>query len=153
MTLSPSDVLTALKQVWPDSPLPADLPEFSGQVRIEMDSRKLQAGDIFVAVPGSQSDGRDFIEPALEAGAALVLAQGAHSDVPLEGRVLSLPHLSMRLGELGRALFKVPRDLEVIGVTGTNGKSSVTHYIAALSEALGTPAGLVGTLGVGRSGS
>lgn len=152
MTLSPSDVLTALKQVWPDLPLPADLPELPDQVRIEMDSRKLQAGDIFVAVPGSQSDGRDFIEPALAVGAALILSQGVRSDVRLEGRVLSLPHLSMRLGELGRALFKVPRDLEVIGVTGTNGKSSVTHYIAALSEALGTPAGLVGTLGVGRPG-
>ncbi|MDQ7727474.1 UDP-N-acetylmuramoyl-L-alanyl-D-glutamate--2,6-diaminopimelate ligase [Halomonas sp. SpR8] len=152
MRLSPSDVLTALKQVWPDSPMPTDWPELPDQTRIEMDSRKLQAGDIFVAVPGSQSDGRDFIEPALAAGAALILAQGAHSDVQLEGRVLSLPHLSARLGELGRALFKVPGDLEVIGVTGTNGKSSVTHYIAALSEALGTPAGLVGTLGVGRPG-
>lgn len=152
MTLSPVDVTTALAQVWPKSPLPADLPELPERVRIEMDSRKIQAGDIFVAVPGSQRDGRDFIEQALEAGAALVLAQGAHGDVLLEGRVLKLPHLSMRLGELGRALFKVPNDIEVIGVTGTNGKSSVTHYIAALSEALGTPTGLVGTLGVGRPG-
>ncbi|BBI50233.1 hypothetical protein HORIV_26540 [Vreelandella olivaria] len=106
-----------------------------------------------MAVPGSQRDGRDFIEQALEAGASLVLAQGAHGDVQLEGRVLKLPHLSSRLGELGRALYQVPSDLEVIAVTGTNGKSSVTHYIAALSEALGTPAGLVGTLGVGRPGA
>ncbi|MGP9767595.1 UDP-N-acetylmuramoyl-L-alanyl-D-glutamate--2,6-diaminopimelate ligase [Halomonas sp. AOP13-D3-9] len=152
MTLSPGDVLTALAKVWPNSPLPADLPKLPDQVRIEMNSRKLAKGDIFVAVPGSQRDGRDFIEQALEAGAALVLAQGAHSDVQLDGRVLTLPHLSSRLGELGRALFKVPGELEVIAVTGTNGKSSVTHYIAALSEALGTPAGLVGTLGVGRPG-
>ncbi|HSP32322.1 MAG TPA: UDP-N-acetylmuramoyl-L-alanyl-D-glutamate--2,6-diaminopimelate ligase, partial [Halomonas sp.] len=152
MTLSPSDVLMALRQVWPSSPLPADLPELPDQVRIEMNSRKLQPGDIFVAVPGSQRDGRDFIEQALEAGAALILAQGVHSDVQLEGRVLKLPHLSVRLGEMGRALFKVPSDLEVIGVTGTNGKSSVTHYIAALSEALGTPTGVIGTLGVGRPG-
>ncbi|MCH4810229.1 UDP-N-acetylmuramoyl-L-alanyl-D-glutamate--2,6-diaminopimelate ligase [Vreelandella neptunia] len=152
MTLSPVDVMTALAQVWPKSPLPADLPALPDRVRIEMDSRKLQAGDIFVAVPGSQRDGRDFIEQALEAGAALILAQGPQGDVVLEGRVLKLPHLSMRLGELGRALFKVPQDIEVIGVTGTNGKSSVTHYIAALSEALGTPTGLIGTLGVGRPG-
>ncbi len=152
MTLSPVDVTTALAKVWPKSPLPADLPALPDRVRIEMDSRQLQAGDIFVAVPGSQRDGRDFIEQALDAGAALVLAQGAHGDVLLEGRVLKLPHLSMRLGELGRALFQVPNDLQVIGVTGTNGKSSVTHYIAALSEALGTPTGLVGTLGVGRPG-
>lgn len=152
MTLSPSDVLTALTQVWPHTPLPDDLPTLPSQVRIELDSRKLQEGDIFVAVPGSQRDGRDFIEPALEAGVGLILAQGSHNDVQLEGRVLWLPHLSMRLGELGRALFNVPADLEVMAVTGTNGKSSVTHYFAALSEALGTPAGLIGTLGVGRPG-
>ncbi|MDQ7731502.1 UDP-N-acetylmuramoyl-L-alanyl-D-glutamate--2,6-diaminopimelate ligase [Halomonas sp. SpR1] len=152
MTLSPDDVLAALKQVWPKSPLPAGLPKLPDQVHIEMNSRKLAKGGIFVAVPGSQRDGRDFIEQALEAGAALVLAQGSHGDVQLEGRVLKLPHLSSRLGELGRALYKVPGDMEVIAVTGTNGKSSVTHYIAALSEALGTPAGLVGTLGVGRPG-
>lgn len=152
MTLSPGEVLTSLAKVWPKSPLPTDLPKLPGQVRMEMNSRKLAKGDIFVAVPGSQRDGRDFIEQALEAGASLVLAQGTHGDVQLEGRVLKLPHLSSRLGELGRALYKVPSDLEVIAVTGTNGKSSVTHYIAALSEALGTPAGLVGTLGVGRPG-
>ena len=62
MTLSPSDVLTALAQVWPKAPLPADLPKLPEQVRIEMNSRKLAQGDIFVAVPGSQRDGRDFIE-------------------------------------------------------------------------------------------
>lgn len=152
MTLSPSDVLTALAQVWPTTPLPADLPKLPDHVRIETDSRKLAEGDIFVAVPGSQRDGRDYIEQALEAGVALILAQGAHGDVQLEGRVLMLPHLAMRLGELGRALFKVPGDLDVIAVTGTNGKSSVTHYLAALSEALGTPAGVIGTLGVGRPG-
>lgn len=152
MTLSSVDVVSALAHVWPNSPLPVDLPELPDLVRIEMDSRKLQTGDVFVAVPGSQRDGRDFIEQALEAGAALVLAQGEPGQVLLEGRVLKLPHLSVRLGELGRAMFKVPNDLEVIGVTGTNGKSSVTHYIAALSETLGTPTGLIGTLGVGRPG-
>lgn len=153
MTLSPGDVLMALAQVWPHSPLPEELPKLPDQVRIEMNSRKLMKGDIFVAVPGSQRDGRDFIEQALDAGASLVLAQGGDSDVRLEGRVLQLPHLSVRLGELGRALFKVPSDLSVIAVTGTNGKSSVTHYIAALSEALGVPTGLIGTLGVGRPGA
>ncbi|MEA2118369.1 UDP-N-acetylmuramoyl-L-alanyl-D-glutamate--2,6-diaminopimelate ligase [Halovibrio sp. HP20-50] len=152
MTLSPSDVLTALKQVWPESPLPAELPALPDQMRIETDSRKLTKDDIFVAVPGSQHDGRDFIEQALDAHVALILAQSNHGAVQLEGRVLWLPHLALHLGELGRALFNVPHDLEVIGVTGTNGKSSVTHYIAALSEALGKPAGIIGTLGMGRPG-
>ena len=77
MTLSSVDVLAALARIWPNSPLPGDLPVLPEQVRIEMDSRKLQAGDVFVAVPGTQHDGREFIEQALEAGAALVLAQGS----------------------------------------------------------------------------
>ncbi|GEN27543.1 UDP-N-acetylmuramoyl-L-alanyl-D-glutamate--2,6-diaminopimelate ligase [Halovibrio variabilis] len=152
MTLSPSDVLTALTQVWPESSLPAELPTLPEQVRIETDSRKLTQGDVFVAVPGSQHDGRDFIEQALDADAALILAQGDQGAVQLDGRVLWLPDLALQLGELGRALFNVPHDLEVIGVTGTNGKSSVTHYIAALSEVLGKPAGVIGTLGMGRPG-
>ena len=55
-------------------------------------------------------------------------------------RVVALPGLRERLGELGRALFTVPDDLELIGVTGTNGKSTVTHYLAELSGALGVDA-------------
>lgn len=152
MTLHPNNLWRALKQVWPNAVLPdleASLPE---TIRLVTDSRKLEAGDVFVAVPGSQQDGRTFIEHALEGGASLVLAHTKQSSVTFEGRVLFLPHLSLRLGELGRALFKVPNDLQVIAVTGTNGKSSVTHYIAALSELLNTPAGVIGTLGVGRPG-
>jgi len=145
-------MVQALQQVWPLSALPDVFSDLPDEVRLVTDSRLVQSGDVFVAVPGSQADGRDFIKVALEAGAVLVLSHTRSSDVVLEGSVLMLPHLSLRLGELGRALFAVPDGLDVIAVTGTNGKSSVTHYIANLSDALGTPAGVVGTLGVGRSG-
>jgi UDP-N-acetylmuramoyl-L-alanyl-D-glutamate--2,6-diaminopimelate ligase len=128
------------------------LPAIPDQLRLTTDTRKLAAGDVFVAVPGSQRDGKAFIDQALDAGASLVLAHTKQSELVLDGKVLYLPHLSMRLGKLGRALFSVPDDLHVIAVTGTNGKSSVTHYIAALSELLNTPAGVIGTLGVGRLG-
>lgn len=153
MTLTASDVITALKQVWPTASLPPELPALPETVRLITDSRQVADGDIFVAVPGSQADGRDYIEQALAAGAGLVLKHARDGDVALDGCVLTMPHLSRRLGELGRALFAVPDVLDVIAVTGTNGKSSVTHYIADLSEQLGTPAGVVGTLGVGRAGA
>lgn len=152
MTLSSRDVITALKQVWPAAKLPDTLPVLADNVRLITDSRLVKPGDIFVAVPGSQRDGRDFIEAALEAGAALVLSHARNGEVHFDGRVLVMPHLSLRLGELGRVLFNVPSSIDVIAVTGTNGKSSVTHYIADLSEQLGVPAGVVGTLGVGRTG-
>jgi UDP-N-acetylmuramoyl-L-alanyl-D-glutamate--2,6-diaminopimelate ligase len=151
MTICPDQLWKALHHVWPSAKLPA-LPDLPQQLSLRTDSRALAAGDVFVAVPGSQRDGREYIEQALAKGASLVLAHTKGSDIGLEERVLFLPHLSLRLGELGRALFDVPRGLEVIAVTGTNGKSSVTHYVAELSEQLGTQAGVIGTLGVGRPG-
>lgn len=153
MTLSPNEVRQALAKVWPAGGLPSELPSLPERFEITSDSRQLTPGDIFVAVPGSRFDGRDFIDKAIEAGAGLVLAHAGEGDVALNGRVLELPYLTRRLGELGRALFQLTDGPAVIGVTGTNGKSSVTHYIAALSEALGTPAGIIGTLGVGRLGA
>ena len=153
MLIRSRDMVQALQQVWPASELPDVLSGLPEEVRLVTDSRLIRPGDVFVAVPGSQMDGRDFIEMALEAGAVLVLSHTRSGDIGLEGSVLTLPHLSLRLGELGRILFSVPDGLDVIAVTGTNGKSSVTHYIANLSDALGTPAGVVGTLGAGRSGA
>lgn len=152
MTLMPHQLWDALGKVWPTVSFDQALPELPESLRLITDSRLATTGDVFVAVPGSQRDGGDFIDAALEQGASLVLAHARQSEAAWEGRVVYLPHLAMRLGELGKQLFQVPDELEVIGVTGTNGKSSVTHYIAALSEALGTPAGIVGTLGVGRPG-
>lgn len=152
MALPPTRLWKALKQIWPNADLP-DLEEsLPDPLCLTTDSRQLNAGDVFVAIPGSQQDGRAFIDQALASGASLVLAHTKQSHITLEGRVLFMPHLSLRLGELGKALFEVPDDLQVIAVTGTNGKSSVTHYIAALSELLGTPAGVIGTLGLGRPG-
>ncbi|MFY0992402.1 UDP-N-acetylmuramoyl-L-alanyl-D-glutamate--2,6-diaminopimelate ligase [Halomonas sp. C05BenzN] len=153
MQVKATRLARVLWRYWPGIEIPR-LGE--GPVRLEMDSRRLGAGDVFVAVPGVASDGRDFIDAALEAGAALVLAHRAVGEpraASTDPRVLPLQGLRERLGELGRELFAVPDDLALIGVTGTNGKSSVTHYIAELSLALGVDAGLVGTLGHGRPGT
>ncbi|MBD3897398.1 UDP-N-acetylmuramoyl-L-alanyl-D-glutamate--2,6-diaminopimelate ligase [Halomonas sp. ML-15] len=143
----------ALSRRWPEalrlSPLPS-----AGQVRLELDSRRLTAGDIFLALPGVNSDGRDFTGAALAAKVSAVLYHLDDGELPpTDPRVIGLPGLKAQLGALGSELFEVPESLQLIGVTGTNGKSSVTHYIAALSEALGRPCGVVGTLGSGRIGS
>lgn len=153
MLPSPNDLLIALRSLWPTATFPSTLPPLPDRVRLVMDSRCVSQGDVFVAVAGTQYDGREYIEAALAAGAALVLAHVKSGEVKVDGCVIQLPHLGMRLGELGRVLYKVADSLDVMAVTGTNGKSSVTHYIAALSEQLGTSAGVVGTLGVGRRGA
>lgn len=122
-------------------------------VALEQDSRRLAAGDVFMALPGVMGDGRDYLSAALAVGASAVLYHLDAGDfLPQDSRVIGLRGLGAQLGVLGRELFAVPDTLQLIGVTGTNGKSSVTHYIAALSEALGKPCGVIGTLGVGQIG-
>lgn len=149
-------LVDVLAWLWPAQATSARLDEWRPQrerCAVTLDSREAGPGVLFVAVPGVHADGRDFVAQALEAGVEAVLceAEALPTSVPeQEARVLAVPGLRGQLGELGRHVFAVPASLELIGVTGTNGKSSVTHYLAALSEALGTPAAVIGTLGVGR---
>ncbi|MDR5868364.1 UDP-N-acetylmuramoyl-L-alanyl-D-glutamate--2,6-diaminopimelate ligase [Halomonas koreensis] len=156
MDVTASRLIAELGALWPRrhaALADRDLPE---RLRLCLDSREAGPGTVFIAVPGVAADGRDHIPAALAAGAALVLAHGDDAEpagTDDDPRVLRLPHLRRRLGELGKGLFAVPEALELVGVTGTNGKSSVTHYIAALSERLGRPAAMVGTLGHGRPGA
>ncbi|WP_136248574.1 UDP-N-acetylmuramoyl-L-alanyl-D-glutamate--2,6-diaminopimelate ligase [Halomonas borealis] len=154
MDVTAARLIETLSACWPHRREALSGLELPERVRLCLDSRELAAGDVFLAVPGVAVDGRDYIAAALEAGVALVLA---HDDetltLPDDARVVALSQLRTRLGELGRELFGVPDELPLVGVTGTNGKSSVTHYIAALSERLGRPAGMIGTLGHGRPGA
>ena len=149
MTLSRLDA--CLSRLWPDREVG---PSSEAETRLQTDSRRVAAGDVFVAVPGVAVDGRDFIEAALAAGAARVLCHlDDGRDGPDDPRVVPLAGLRERLGELGRLFYGVPESLELIGVTGTNGKSSVTHYLAELSQAAGVEAAVIGTLGSGRPGA
>ncbi|WP_416140210.1 UDP-N-acetylmuramoyl-L-alanyl-D-glutamate--2,6-diaminopimelate ligase [Halomonas sp. HK25] len=152
MQVTSSRLVATLERLWPAA---GPLPSLRGEsLCLCTDSRQAGPGAVFVAVPGVAADGRDFIAPALAAGAEAVLCHvGDARACPEDPRVVALPDLRERLGELGRELFAVPDSLELVGVTGTNGKSSVTHYIAELSQALGIEAGLVGTLGHGRIGA
>ncbi|MDZ7853377.1 MAG: UDP-N-acetylmuramoyl-L-alanyl-D-glutamate--2,6-diaminopimelate ligase [Halomonas sp.] len=152
MQLTAERLERGLCELWPDSRRALAQVALPDRLRLVLDSRRLTAGDVFVAVPGVAADGRDFIPAALAAGTSLVLAHDDGAPGTDHPRVLWLAGLREAQGELGQILFAVPRDLELIGVTGTNGKSSVTHYLADLSLALGVEAGMIGTLGHGRPG-
>lgn len=154
MQIESQRLIDSLAKVWPASREALTGLDLGSRVALVTDSRSVSPGDVFVALPGVAADGRDYLDAALAAGASLVLCHQDAGSVALGGdsRVLMLPGLKHLQGEWGRRLFAVPENLEVIGVTGTNGKSSVTHYIAALSEALGCPCGVIGTLGHGRAG-
>ncbi|MFN0163287.1 MAG: UDP-N-acetylmuramoyl-L-alanyl-D-glutamate--2,6-diaminopimelate ligase [Burkholderiales bacterium] len=116
------------------------------------DSRSVAAGDLFLAYPGhgARDDGRAYIEAALSRGAAAVVWEKAGFDWNSEWRVpnLGLDGVRGLAGPLASRIHGDPsQDLAMIGVTGTNGKTSVTQWVAQALGACGVPCGSIGTLG------
>lgn len=114
---------------------------------IAHDSRRVQPGDLFVAWQGEQHDGLDYLAQARQRGAVAVLSSEPAPEQ--EGLVRFVSAEPRRLlGSLARRLYGRP-DLELlhIGVTGTNGKSTVLELLASMLEAGGHPTGRVGTMG------
>ncbi|MEE9447944.1 MAG: UDP-N-acetylmuramoyl-L-alanyl-D-glutamate--2,6-diaminopimelate ligase [Arenicellales bacterium] len=125
---------------------------------ITLDSRTVQTGSLFIALQGEKTDGRDYILAALEQGAAAVLIdndQGLDlaANVLASGQVIIVPDLLQNLSEIAARFYDHPSEkLDVIGMTGTNGKTSVAYFSAQTLEALGCDTALMGTLGAGRIG-
>ncbi len=133
-----------------DTPLHDD-PEITG---LTLDSRAVQHGFLFVAVPGTRADGRAFIAGALARGAAAVVyeADGAGSDVRTAS-ALGIRNLRQHIGTLADRFYGSPSQrLTVIGVTGTNGKTTTTSLLAQALDRAGRHCGLIGTLGSGFPG-
>jgi UDP-N-acetylmuramoyl-L-alanyl-D-glutamate--2,6-diaminopimelate ligase len=116
---------------------------------VRHDSRKVAAGDLFVAWKGAKHDGALFAADAVARGAVAVLAdreRPAGLAAPVPWLVAAEPRAL--LGALAAPLHGHPdRDLALVGVTGTNGKSTTVELVAAMLDAAGRPAGRIGTLG------
>jgi len=124
--------------------------------RLESDSRRVQPGDTFVACPGEHHDGRKFIPQAIEAGAASVLweAEGFRWRRDWNLPNLGVTNLKFRVGDLASAVYGHPsRSLWMVGVTGTNGKTSCSHWLAQSLSGCGRRTGVIGTLGSGFPGA
>ncbi|MBY0463906.1 MAG: UDP-N-acetylmuramoyl-L-alanyl-D-glutamate--2,6-diaminopimelate ligase, partial [Burkholderiales bacterium] len=144
-----------------------------GVRHLQCDSRRVQPGDAFVAWPGFATDGRHYVPAALRAGALAcvveadglpaALAGGLWANDAQQGTsvaqanepiVASLTHLKAVTGQLAAAFYGNPsRQLKVVAVTGTNGKTSTTWWLAQALAALHKPCGVMGTLGVGVPGT
>lgn len=115
------------------------------------DSRAAKAGTIFVALGGSRTDGHQFLDSAAATGAlALVIESDRKGQVKLPANVpvIALPNTWKALAELSSALQHYPgQKLRLVGVTGTNGKTTVTHLIEQMLGDQGKKVGLIGTLG------
>ena len=117
-------------------------------VRVVQDSRAARVGDLFVALPGQRVDGRRFIPQALAGGASAVagLSECA-ADVPPGIGFLALEAPRVVLGALAAAVLGWPaRALRLVGVTGTNGKTTTTTLLATMCDAAGWSPGLIGTV-------
>lgn len=108
------------------------------------DTRRVTPGALFCCVPGSQTDGHDLAPAAVAAGAvALAVERPLSLDVP----ELLVPDMRGALGPLAAAVWGHPsRAMAVLGVTGTSGKTTVTHLLQAVLDAAGMPCGVIGTL-------
>lgn len=130
--------------------VPADLP--NGEVRlVSCDSRRLGAGTLFVGLPGTQADGGRFWREALAAGAvaAVIGPEAAAAEPPGAGDpvVVATAPVARWAGLLAAAFWGQPSQrMALIGVTGTNGKTTTTHLIEHLADHAGHPSALFGTL-------
>jgi len=136
-----------------------DVVKTSGDLRSEVvsiteDSRAVRPGSVFVAIQGLQHDGHHFVNQAFAQGAtAVVVEEGCFQGVPAENTsaASALIHVNnsrKALGFMASQLAGNPsRHLKMVGVTGTNGKTTVTHLTKLLLEAQGQQVGLLGTVG------
>lgn len=128
--------------------------------RLVLDSRQVQPGDLFVAIPGLTVDGRKYIRDAVEAGAKAIVWESEQGTVPIpiawrssssgsQVPVIAVNDLSNRVGSIADRFYHQPsKQMAMIGITGTNGKTSCSHFIAQ-ALAPDAPCGVIGTVGWG----
>ena len=123
---------------------------------LSLDSRQLRQGGLFLACRGTRQHGLDFLPQALANGAAALLWEPAPGVAPpaVTSPAIPVEGLSRRVGEIAARFFGHPSAaLHVVGVTGTDGKTSTAWLIAGALDALGEPCLYLGTLGSGRVGA
>jgi UDP-N-acetylmuramoyl-L-alanyl-D-glutamate--2,6-diaminopimelate ligase len=112
---------------------------------IQYDSRLVQPGDIFVAIRGFQTDGHNFIDEAVKRGAVVVVAEKEGKYKP--GVKVFVDDSRLALAQLASAYYDHPSSqLSAVGVTGTNGKTTISYWIRSILDAAGAKTGLIGTV-------
>ena len=130
----------------PDDDARASLPAIE---RVQHDSRLVEPGDLFVCIPGLRVDGHDFAASAVAAGAGALVAEHGRGETlrALGAPVVEVPSARRALSSIAAAHEGYPSErLTVVGVTGTNGKTTTTLLIQAALEAHGESAGLISTV-------
>ena len=112
---------------------------------VAYDSRRVTPGMVFVAVPGLKADGLQYVPQAIAAGAAAIVTEQPATGVPVPWVVVTSARLALAL--LAAEFFEHPsRAMRVVGITGTNGKTTTSYLTAAILEAAGLRCGMMGTV-------
>lgn len=119
---------------------------------LRYDSRRVQPGDLFAAFVGAASDGHRFVADAMARGATAILCE--HSMPNVSATCIVAEDARHALAQAARALYGDPSQaLSMVGITGTNGKTTTAHLVQAVIEAAGRPCGVIGTLGASFAGT
>lgn len=141
MTITLHDILEALDG-------PACLGDASVAISgLTHDSRKVVPGALFVAIRGEKSDGHEYISRAIEAGAAAILAQEPPGSSEIHVPWVTIHDTRMALGKVAAVVYGDPTsNMALVGITGTNGKTTLTFLLESIFKAAGKKPGVVGTI-------
>jgi len=114
-----------------------------------LNSRQVQNGDLFIALQGATGHGSDYIDQAIDKGCVAVLVDS--KDIECSVPSIRVDNLSKHLATLATTFYDNAIKVDIVGITGTNGKTSVACFISQLLAALGIKNGLIGTLGISNS--
>lgn len=141
--------------------------ELTSLNKMTLDSRQVEQGDLFIALKGHQVDGRQFIGQAIEKGAKLILSEADEGQTEEEldskfakfnadrtaCKVISVPQLSQKLSAIAGSFYADPsQQLTLVGITGTNGKTTTAQLLAQWRNLLGGKSAVMGTIGNGLYG-
>lgn len=129
-------------------------PEITG---LALDSRAVQPGYLFFAYKGTSLDGRDFIDDAIQKGAAAILSEVGNESISVHTKnnvpIFPVKNINQYIGRIAETFYDFPsKKLKIVGVTGTNGKTSCTYFIAQALQNINLTCGVIGTLGNGLFG-
>ena len=120
-----------------------------GVTGLSLNTQSLQKGDIFVAIQGTQKHGSEFVQNAIDKGCIAILVEDR--DIQCSVPSIRIDNLSSYLSDLAQTFYQEAQNIKLIGVTGTNGKTSVSLFISQLLKALNVRTGVIGTLGISHS--
>ena len=110
---------------------------------LQYNSRKVKAGDVFCCIVGTFADGHAYAAQAVEQGAAALVVE---RELPLAAPQVLVPNTRIAMAEMAAGYYGYPaKDMTIIGITGTNGKTSTTYMLKAIAERMGKKVGLIGT--------